>query len=75
MDTQQIQAMIERRDVARRAGDYGEADRIRAELYKAGYDVHDGPEGTTWRKSPTRRTPDEQASHDAFWAKIEQEDA
>ena len=71
MDTQQIQHLVDKRDALRRAGYWHEADRIRHELYDAAVDVHDGPEGTTWRKSPTRRTPEEQDSRDAFWANIE----
>jgi cysteinyl-tRNA synthetase len=33
--------LAERRREARRAGDYGEADRLRAEIEGAGWDVRD----------------------------------
>jgi cysteinyl-tRNA synthetase len=45
-----IQARIEARLAARKRKDYGEADRIRAELEAAGILLEDGPQGTTWRR-------------------------
>jgi cysteinyl-tRNA synthetase len=38
-------AMLERREQARAAGDYAEADRLRDELLAAGWQVRDGPSG------------------------------
>ena len=43
--------MIDSRDELRRAGDYPEADRIRAELLAEGIVVEDRREGTTWHES------------------------
>jgi cysteinyl-tRNA synthetase len=43
--------MIERRLAARKARDWAEADRIRAELAAQGILLEDGPKGTTWRRA------------------------
>jgi cysteinyl-tRNA synthetase len=45
----QIEALIGARDAARRAKDWTEADRIRAELSGLNVEVMDGPAGATWR--------------------------
>ena len=46
----QVEALIARRGEARRAKDWGEADRIRAELCALNVEVLDGPGGAaTWR--------------------------
>ena len=46
----QVEALIARRGEARRAKDWGEADRIRAELSALNVEVLDGPGGAaTWR--------------------------
>jgi cysteinyl-tRNA synthetase len=45
----QIDALIAARDAARVAKDWGEADRIRAELTALNVEVMDGPAGATWR--------------------------
>ena len=45
----QIDALISARDAARAAKDWGEADRIRAELTALNVEVMDGPAGATWR--------------------------
>jgi cysteinyl-tRNA synthetase len=47
--TAKIDALIGARDAARVAKDWGEADRIRAELTALNVEVMDGPAGATWR--------------------------
>jgi cysteinyl-tRNA synthetase len=49
----QIDGLIAARDAARAAKDWGEADRIRAELTALNIEVMDGPAGATWRIPPT----------------------
>ncbi len=44
-----IDGLIAARDAARGAKDWGEADRIRAELTALNVEVMDGPSGATWR--------------------------
>jgi cysteinyl-tRNA synthetase len=44
-----IDGLIAARDAARVAKDWGEADRIRAELTALNVEVMDGPAGATWR--------------------------
>jgi cysteinyl-tRNA synthetase len=44
-----IDALIADRDAARRAKDWPQADRIRAELTALNVEVMDGPAGATWR--------------------------
>jgi cysteinyl-tRNA synthetase len=44
-----INALVTARDAARRAKDWPEADRIRAELTALNVEVMDGPTGATWR--------------------------
>jgi cysteinyl-tRNA synthetase len=46
-----IQLRIDRRSEAKKARDFGEADRIRAELAEQGILLEDGPQGTTWRRA------------------------
>jgi cysteinyl-tRNA synthetase len=46
---ERINALVAARDVARRAKDWPEADRIRAELTALNVEVMDGPTGATWR--------------------------
>jgi len=48
---ERIEQMIAKRAAAKSARDYGEADRIRDELAKAGILLEDGPGGTTWRRA------------------------
>ena len=44
-----IDALVAARDQARRAKDWPEADRLRAELTALNVEVMDGPAGATWR--------------------------
>jgi cysteinyl-tRNA synthetase len=42
---EEAERLLARREEARAAGDYGEADRLREQLGERGYEVRDGPEG------------------------------
>jgi cysteinyl-tRNA synthetase len=44
-----VQMMIDRREDARKAEDFKEADAIRDQLAEFGIALEDGPDGTTWR--------------------------
>jgi cysteinyl-tRNA synthetase len=46
-----IDALVAARTEAKRARDFAEADRIRAELAAEGVVLEDGPNGTTWRRA------------------------
>ncbi len=46
-----IEAAIEARNAARKARNFGEADRIRDALLAQGVTLEDGPGGTTWRRT------------------------
>ncbi len=46
-----VEQMIAERNAAKKAKDYAEADRVRAELLAAGIVLEDGPQGTTWRRA------------------------
>lgn len=46
-----VEAQIEARSAAKRAQNYVEADRIRAELLAAGIILEDTAQGTTWRRA------------------------
>jgi len=47
----QIQALIDQRQAARKEKNWAESDRIRDELAAAGIVLEDGPDGTTWRRA------------------------
>ncbi len=46
-----IEAMIEKRNAARKAKDFATSDRIRDDLKAKGIVLEDGPEGTTWKRA------------------------
>jgi cysteinyl-tRNA synthetase len=49
-DDAEIDAQVERRDEARKNGEFTEADRIRAELAARGITLEDTPTGTIWHR-------------------------
>jgi cysteinyl-tRNA synthetase len=51
LDPAEIQHRIDRRADAKKARDFAEADRIRADLASQGVLLEDGPAGTTWRRA------------------------
>ncbi len=51
LDDAAIQALITDRNVAKKAGNYAEADRIRKSLAEQGIVLKDTPQGTTWVKA------------------------
>jgi cysteinyl-tRNA synthetase len=50
LDAATVEARIAERGAAKKAKNYAEADRIRAELLRAGVILEDGAGGTTWRR-------------------------
>jgi cysteinyl-tRNA synthetase len=48
---EEIEALIEKRNAAKAAGDYASADAIRDELAGHRISIQDGRDGTTWRRS------------------------
>ncbi len=50
-DTAPIDALIAARTAAKKAKNFAEADRIRAELSAQGIMLEDGPNGTIWRRA------------------------
>ncbi len=53
-----IAKLIEERQGARKNRDYGRADEIRQELLKAGIQLKDSPQGTTWERISKPSTGD-----------------
>jgi len=51
MPSDEIEALIARRDEARAAKDFAAGDAIRDQLASAGVTIEDGAAGTTWRRS------------------------
>jgi cysteinyl-tRNA synthetase len=51
LGAEEVQLRIERRSEAKKSRDFGEADRIRADLAAQGILLEDGPQGTTWRRA------------------------
>ncbi len=49
MDTEKIEALVEKRSQARAAKDWAASDTIRDQLKALGVILEDGPQGTTWR--------------------------
>ncbi len=47
----EVEALIEKRNQARKDRDFQAADAIRDQLAEAGIAIEDGPDGTTWRRS------------------------
>ena len=49
IDATRVEDLIAKRNAARKAKDFAEADRLRAELSSLGVAIEDGPGGTTWK--------------------------
>ncbi|HEV7491209.1 MAG TPA: cysteine--tRNA ligase [Rhodanobacteraceae bacterium] len=49
LDAREIDDLLARRDAARKARDFAEADRIRDELASKGIAIEDGAQGTRWK--------------------------
>jgi cysteinyl-tRNA synthetase len=50
LSAEDIDALIEKRNVARKEKDFATADAVRDQLAAANIRIEDGPEGTTWRR-------------------------
>ncbi len=51
LSAEDIEALIEKRNAAKSAGDYAAADAIRDQLSEDGITIQDGRDGTSWRRS------------------------
>ncbi|MDH5639272.1 MAG: cysteine--tRNA ligase [Nitrospinota bacterium] len=51
MTNEEVEAMINKRTIARKEKNFAEADHIRGELTARGILLHDKPDGTTWSAS------------------------
>ena len=51
LSSEDIEAIVEQRNTAKKAGDYAAADAFRDQLLEAGVTIQDGREGTSWRRS------------------------
>ncbi len=49
---EEVRSLVEQRNAARKQRDWAESDRLREELIERGYEVGDGPAGTTVRRRP-----------------------
>ncbi len=49
VDTAKVENLIAQRNAARKAKNFAEADKIRAEISALGVAIEDGPAGTTWK--------------------------
>ncbi len=52
IDVAEVERLIGARDEARKAKNFGEADRLRGELKAKGVEIMDTPGGTTWKVAP-----------------------
>lgn len=51
ISSDEIEGLIEKRNAAKKAGNYPAADAVRDQLIAAGISIQDSREGTTWRRS------------------------
>lgn len=51
ISSEEVESMLAARGVAKAAGDYAHADRIRDQLLAANIRIEDGPDGTRWRRA------------------------
>lgn len=51
LTSEEIDVLVEKRNVAKSTGDYAAADAVRDELKELGITIQDSREGTTWRRS------------------------
>jgi cysteinyl-tRNA synthetase len=49
VDAAKVEDLIAKRNAARKAKNFAEADSLRAELTSLGVAIEDGPKGTTWK--------------------------
>ena len=49
VDAAKVEDLIAKRNAARKAKDFAEADRLRGEISALGVTIEDGPGGTTWK--------------------------